>query len=96
MIEKLKLKDIKRVKKIDTYKKNKLREIIRTRGYDYGRGLVVVSKDNKIIDGNHRYQACLELYGKNAFMKVKKIKVTYFLNFFISGLTALLIYYLWN
>lgn len=104
MIEKLQLKDIKRVQRISEKKKNALRKKISENGFNYGRGFVVISKDNKIIDGNHRYQACLELYGKNSYMKVIKRNISYFMhnfmfilyNLFVIGLFVLLIIYLWN
>jgi hypothetical protein len=104
MVEKIKLKEIKRVQRVSEKKKNALRTLISKKGYDYGRGLIIISKDNKIIDGNHRYQACLELYGKNAYMKVKKRNISYLMhnvmfilyNLFVIGLFVLLVIYLWT
>ena len=104
MIEKLQLRDIKRVGKIDNQKKALLRETIKQRGFNYNRGLVTVSKDNIIIDGNHRYEALVELYGRHAYMKVKRKNISYWLNnflfyllnFSLTGLTILVIYYLWT
>lgn len=104
MVEKIKLKEIKRVQRINERKKNAFRKLISEKGYNYGRGYIVISKDNKIIDGNHRYQACLELYGKNAYMKVRKRNISYFMhnflfilyNLLVIGLFVLLIIYLWT
>jgi hypothetical protein len=104
MVEKIKLKEIKKVQRINERKKNAFRKLISENGYNYGRGYVVISKDNKIIDGNHRYQACLEIYGKNAYMNFKRRNITYLMhnllfilyNLFVVGLFTLLMIYLWN
>jgi hypothetical protein len=103
MVEKLQLKNIIRKQKINERKKNALRKRIVENGYDYSRGLIIVSKDNKIIDGNHRYQACLEIFGGRAYMKVKKRNISYLThivlfilyNLFVVFSFILFIIYLW-
>jgi hypothetical protein len=104
MIEKIKLKDIKRVQRINEGKKNAFRKLMVEKGYNYRKGHIIISKDNKIIDGNHRYQACLEIFGGNAKINVRRRNISYFMhnlffilyNLLVVGLFILLMIYLWN
>jgi hypothetical protein len=42
--------------------------------FSYGFSVVSFNdcSDNRLVDGNHRYEALVELYGRQAYMKVKR------------------------
>lgn len=43
--------------------------------YDYKKSAIKISKDNKIIDGKHRYCILLEVYGEEHEIVVKKLNL---------------------
>jgi len=87
-IVELRIWDLKSTQYINETKKNKLKNKIKEEGFDYDKGYIFVSKNNVIIDGNHRYHALRELKGVTFKIKVKKtvltkrvyiIKITFFI-----------------
>ena len=73
---KLQLSDILFCQRIDEIKKNLIVDSILKNGFDYNLGHIVISKDNEIIDGNHRYHSLLEIYGSDFVIIFKKLNST--------------------
>jgi hypothetical protein len=54
-------------------RKNVMTNVILREGFKYDGDYIFVSKDNEIIDGNHRYCALMKLKGPNYRIKVKRV-----------------------
>jgi len=59
-IEEIPISQIKSTQKINVYKKNEIKKSIHLDGYSEDI-LILVSKDNEVIDGNHRFVALSEI-----------------------------------
>jgi len=76
--KKVKLKDIKQTNCVSYEKdRKKLSETFIKEGYDIEKGIIRISIDNKIINGNHRYCLLLQEYGGEHIIVVDKIFLTY-------------------
>jgi len=81
-IEELHVGDLCCTQFITPKRKNIMTNIILREGFDYNISYILVSKDNEIIDGNHRYCALLRIKGPGHMIKVKKVNVSK--NFYIA------------
>lgn len=70
----VKLKDIKPIKRIIWTKRQleMVQDVIDN--YDANKGLIKISKDFKIVDGNHRHQVLLHHYGGEHEIEVEQKK----------------------
>lgn len=96
-LQKLKLSSIRRTQKISESKKNKIKLSILKKGFDYNKGYITVDRKNIIINGNHRYQSLIEIYGKEHEIFVKKTKLsrkTYYL--IVCSIIIIVFYFLFN
>ena len=83
-IEKINISDIIYDFKTETEWNNKHEELIwnlKINGYNPKKSKIIINDDNKLIDGRHRYEILLELYGHNQDLEVKKINSK---NYFIE------------
>jgi hypothetical protein len=72
-----------------TNKQNKMREEIKTSGYDYTKGHIVLTADGEIVDGYHRFISLSENYHPNSKIMVKRLT-----NFYSDEMAVSLYFYL--
>jgi hypothetical protein len=72
-----------------TKKQNSMREDIKTSGYDYTKGYIVLTNDGDIIDGNHRFVSLSENYHPNSKIMIKRLT-----NFYSGEIMVSLYFYL--
>lgn len=56
-----------------TEKQTEMREQIKTSGYDYDKGHIVLTKDGDIVDGYHRFISLVENYRPDSTIMVKRL-----------------------
>lgn len=69
---KVKLKDLKKVNGVKWTNKQLDMKVDILNGYDSNKGIITISKDYKILDGNHRYLILIEHYGGEHEIEVKQ------------------------
>lgn len=99
-IVKVKLKNLRKTAKINPKKKYRIKASIIKNKFDYRLGYIFVDKDNKIINGHHRYQSLLEINGRDYEILVKRTNKTTFFYYLIQfGLImigwSLIIFLIW-
>jgi len=60
-IEEVEISKLISSQNIDKKKVDKISNLINVNGFDYNEGYIFVSKDYRIINGNHRYNSLLKL-----------------------------------
>ena len=71
-----------------TKKQNKMREDIKTSGYDYTKGHIVLTTDGDIVDGYHRFVSLSENYHPNSKIMIKRLT-----NFYSDEMLVSLYFY---
>lgn len=93
-IEKINILDIIYDFKTETEWNNKHKDLIfdlKVNGYNPKKSKIIINDDNKLIDGRHRYEILLELYGSNQELEVKKINSK---NYFIKIANIVIVYFI--
>jgi hypothetical protein len=73
--ETVKLKDLKPISNIRWEEKHYNIKDDVINNYDIKKGIITITKDNKILDGNHRYYTLLEHYGNNYQIMVRRVPI---------------------
>lgn len=76
---------------INQKRRNRMKWSIKNFGYvPEGNDLILISKDNEIIDGNHRYCALLSTMG--GYSKIEVNKINYSKNTYYSVVSAFCVF----